>query len=85
MTKSKNDRARRLILRIEKLKAQAKALYDQADTLSKKVGALVGNGGAVKMDESHIAFVTDQFQENDILWAHGAARRWKIEIKAAKL
>lgn len=87
MTK-KEERARRLILRAEKLKDEAKGKWDKADELTSRACQLMGNGSRVRLSDTQVAVITDQFEESvktgkEVVWAHGAARRWKVDIKAA--
>ena len=70
-----------------KLEAQAKACYEKAHELAEQVGkaSVLQAGDLVQVQEGLAAEVVDQFENETVVWAHAAARRYKIKTQKIAL
>lgn len=67
----------------ESLRAQAKALYDQADDTLKKLVRAWKKNKSDHIDESHVLDIEDSFRGATKAFAPGFAHRYKLKLKPA--
>lgn len=65
----------------ESLRAQAKALYEQADILLKKLVHAWKKNKSARVDEKHTLEIEDQFRGELKAFAPGFAHRYKLKLK----
>lgn len=61
-------------------KAAAKRAFDRAERMLAEVASSMKPGQEVKLDAEKTAVLRDKFEGKDVLWGHGAVRRWEIEV-----
>jgi hypothetical protein len=66
----------------ESLRAQAKVLYDKADSTLKKLVRAWKKNRQAKIDDSHVLEIEDQFRGATKAFAPGFAHRYKLKPKA---
>lgn len=67
----------------ESLRAQAKALYDKADSTLKKLVRAWKKNKQARVDEAHCLEIEDSFRGATKAFAPGFAHRYKLKLKAA--
>ncbi len=65
----------------EDLAAQAKALYDQKDSVLKKLVRAWKKNRTARIDEKHILEIEDAFRGQTKAFAPGFAHRYKLKLK----
>jgi hypothetical protein len=73
-TKSKQTIVRRIL----RARARAKAQYDQADVLTRKLIEAVPIGEVIESAEGRFRIV-DAFASGNVAWGHGSVRRFDLE------
>ena len=66
----------------EKLRADAKVLYDQADAVLKKLVRTWKKNRAARIDGKYQLEIEDQFRGQVKAFAPGFAHRYKLKLKA---
>jgi hypothetical protein len=65
----------------KRAKTSAKAAYDRADRILLQISERIECGLEVRISESGKCVVLlDNYAGKHIVWAHGAVRRWDLEI-----
>lgn len=67
----------------ESFRADAKALYDKADSTLKKLVRVWKKNKAAKVDDSHVLEIEDAFRGQVKAFAPAFAHRYKLKLKAA--
>jgi len=65
----------------EDLAAKAKALYDQKDSVLKKLVRAWKKNKTARVDEGHVLEIEDQFRGTIKAFAPGFAHRYKLKLK----
>ena len=66
----------------ESLRAQAKALYDQANSALKKLVRVWKKNKSARIDPQHVLDIEDSFRGQVKAFAPGFAHRYKLKPKA---
>jgi hypothetical protein len=68
----------------EELAAEAKALYDQKDSVLKKLVRAWKKNKTARVDESHVLEIEDAFRGQVKAFAPGFAHRYKLKLKTVQ-
>lgn len=68
----------------ENLAAQAKALYDQKDSVLKKLVRAWKKNKAARVDEAHVLEIEDAFRGQVKAFAPGFAHRYKLKLRTVQ-
>lgn len=68
----------------EAVKEQAKKLYDQADTLLKKLVRAWRKDKSAKVDSAHVLEIEDAFRGATKAFAPAFAHRYKLKLKTVQ-
>ena len=77
---ARRQRGARIVERLLKTQARARALYGQADQLLDQIRGVVEPGDTIDLGNGRVARLVDQFADRSKVFHATACSRFKVEI-----